>query len=767
MRPALGARQVDLRYYLRVIFKRKWLILSFAVIFTTMAALYATRLPTFYEATSTIRIEQPSNDLLEGAGAHYSYRSPEYWNTQLLTLQSPQLMRQIALKLDLPRNPAFLERPKSKGLLTSVRQIFSKAQPRPSPPASDAGVPVAEESALDMKPDAESLSVEQLSRLGPYVSALLGGLSVEQVKGTNLIRITYRHGDPAIAVQVSNALAQVFIENEFRRETAATNRATLKLNREIADLQTAIKEQEQQRVEEMKSKNLPLGQAKGQNLTTARLGTLSDQLLAAEDERKKLQSAYEQAAKAADIWSVPEVNQSSDVQEGRKELRRLERERAQMLERYTESWPKIKELDSQIREVREKVDTAAREAVSVLKSRYDSSLEREKKLRSAYETERGAANQQSQAETMMNSVNQQITINKELYSTLVQRQKELEIISNGRASNITVSSPAVLPETPIPQNRTRFVVIGGMFSLVFGATLAYMLHMLDNTLKDVDDVAVYTQLPTLALIPQGPGSSRAGLLTRRGATPGERFVALTLTRDLRSPTAEAYRHLRTSLLLTSTGSPPKCILVTSGQAGEGKTTTAISTAITFAQESAGVQEGPDVLLIDCDLRRPRIHKHFELPNAQGLTNYLSGHAEMDTLLHSYSELPNLKIMTAGPMPANPADFLGSFEMLNLLDEARARFKYVIIDSPPASSFADAALLSTQVDGVVLVVHSKHSSRVMAQRVKERLRSVGAHIYGVVLNCSELESDEYYAGYYTSYYADDEPPGEPATRRPSG
>jgi capsular exopolysaccharide synthesis family protein len=230
--------------------------------------------------------------------------------------------------------------------------------------------------------------------------------------------------------------------------------------------------------------------------------------------------------------------------------------------------------------------------------------------------------------------------------------------------------------------------------------------------------------------------------------------------DVRSPIAESYRHLRTSLLLSSAGQPPKTILVTSSQPSEGKTTTGINTAFMLAQT------GAEVLIIDCDLRRPRLHAQFEISNARGLTSWLSGEKDLDGLLYSLPKTPNLKVLPSGPIPPNPAELLGSDEMRRLLSLLSERFAHIIIDSPPAISFTDASILSTMVDGVMLVVHGGRSSRAVVRRAKQQLVDVGAHIFGVVLNNVRMETqDYYYSGYYSNYYssADGEDAPDDSTR----
>jgi capsular exopolysaccharide synthesis family protein len=251
-------------------------------------------------------------------------------------------------------------------------------------------------------------------------------------------------------------------------------------------------------------------------------------------------------------------------------------------------------------------------------------------------------------------------------------------------------------------------------------------------------------LPTLALIPHQVATEKRKLLPGKNGS-GAASTALIALEDTRSAMAEAYRHLRTSLLFSSAGKPPQTILVTSSQPSEGKTTTAINTAITLAQS------GAEVVIIDCDLRRPRLHNHFELDNTAGLTNYLSGEKNTELLMKSCPGLPKMKIITSGPIPPNPAELLSSNEMKNLLQFLKGNFKHVIIDSPPAISFTDAAILSTLVDGVVLVAMAGKSSIHLMRRFKQRLANIGARIYGVVLNGIKSDSVEYgYYGYGYTY-----------------
>ncbi len=750
--PAHQSAEIHLRDYVALVMKRKWLILSLAVVVTSLVAIQMYRLPSIYEATTTIQIEQRNRSVLQSRDLVINAPSdPAYWSTQLKLIENPELARQVILTLDLQNNPAFLGG-QSRSFLSALRRAFRGERP---PPQMEAGVPVLSEGELDF---GEKLSVEQLERLEPYEDTLRANLVVDPTEKTSLVDIRYQHPNPEIAMRVADALAAVFILRDNVRETQGTTKAAEALAREIADLQTKIRENEAARLSYMIGSNLPLNEAKGQNLTAERLGMLSSQLLTAENELKNFTAAFKAAQTTMDtkdIWSIPEVVESKSVQRLRDKIGDLEERRSALMVQYTAEWPEVKKVDEQIARLKQDLDKTPREIVNSIRARYEASIDKVNKLRQEYSRELGAANQMSIAEMGMSNLNQQLETNKQFYNTLYQKQKELQITSSDRSNNVSVSTPARMPRSPIGPQRGRNILIAFILSLGAGVGLAFLLDYLDDTLNTVEDVDRHLQLPTLALIP----APRAARLTLRGktaaaalATKGaaSEVTALALIEDVRSPVAEAYRHLRTSLLLSTAGQPPKTMLVTSSQPSEGKTTTAVNTAMMLAQT------GVEVLIVDCDLRRPRIHAHFALPNTRGVTNYLSGESNLDELIQTCDKVPNLKVLTSGRIPPSAAELLGSSEMQRLLQELSGRFNHIVIDSPPTISFTDASILSTLVDGVILVVHGGRSSRGVVRRAKQQLHDVGAHIFGIVLNNVKAESsDYYYNNYYSGYYADEE------------
>jgi capsular exopolysaccharide synthesis family protein len=776
----------SLQQYFNVVYKRLPIILILTLVTTAAAALFMFRQPSVYSATTQMVIEprKPKATSKDSININFG-TDANYYNTQLKLLQNVDLMREVVIRLGLYNDKDGID--EDGGLLSGLRSMFSSGKAEAG--GSDALPVIAD---VPENPDgtvAIQLTPEERARADTYASQLSGKLSVEQKERTNLVDVTMRGTDPRLAARVADKVAEVFIEQDASREVGSDKQVLDDLNKSIEELRATIATQEADLIAYMRSHELPL-QDKGQDLAASRLQSMSDTWLKAMENRRMIETRYNLAVQAGNSgkgMSIPDIYENKvfqdtmrlnterkaklqdQIRDIEKQIQEAETEKAELLVKYTPEYFKVKEKEERIASLKASRETTEREvtkiidtdqaklersavggALAVLRSQLESSRKQEAQAQSVYEREAALANIQGQAVTELTTKKREIETNRNLLDTYTQRQKEQELaIASGRPDNIKIAAKAVAPTVPDGPQRGRNILVAFIASLGAGIGLAFLLDYLDDSVKTSDDIGRHLGLPTLALIPHYFGSEKKRLRLGTAANGnGSGFGTGLITLEERnSPMAEAYRHLRTSLLFSSAGKPPQSILVTSSQPSEGKTTTAINTAVTLAQS------GAEVVIVDCDLRRPRLHSYFDLENTQGLTNYLSGERNTENLIKPCRDLPQLKVITSGPIPPNPAELLSSHEMKNLLQFLRGRYKHVVIDSPPAISFTDAAILSTQVDGVVLVAMAGKSSIHLMRRFKHRLANLGARIYGVVLNGIKADSFEYeyYGGYY-SYYS---------------
>ena len=778
----LDSDRSHLRDYWRVIRKHIWLVIGMSVLLPTIVAMYLVRKPDIYEAQARIQVDlETTNSLLNGMSKNSPVvlnnetNDPAYFNTQLQILTGPGLLRRVVKNLDLEHNPDFPADHSSgnSSAWSRLRGLLGLSQKSNSKPGAADTVPVAQSSSSSAEDLAEA------ERLSDYVDELQTNLRVEPVKETRLtvretrlIDISYRHTDPHLAAKIVNTVAQTFVLQNLQKKTETSSTTSTYLQQRIAELQSNIRNKEEELINYAKNHQI-LSLDANQNTVVERLEGLNKQLLVAENDRKLAEASYRAslqpgAAEALAEGGGADRNVPSTTQvttEAQLKLAELKQKRAELLVENTEKWPEVKEIDKQIASREKEISDTRNRATNIvttnLATKYRQTLATEEALRKAYDQQRAETLTQNEAAVNYRIIQQEIETNKTLLDGLLQRTKENDVVVAGTPNNIRLVDYAIAGKRPVSPKRTLIVGLAFLLSLGCGIVLAFFIEYLDDSVRSTEDIESYLHLPSVAIIPQHGVVKGRRLLSRStqngNLVPvngnGNKDVLLT-DLDKRSPIAEAYRHLRTSILLSTAGRPPKTLLITSSVPSEGKTTTAVNTALSLAQT------GARVLIIDADMRRPRLHSIFNLSNDNGLSALLSRHtedSEINTAIQQ-DKASGLNILTAGPVPPNPAELIGSEQMLRLISSTSETFTHVIVDSPPIAAFTDGVLIAAMVEGVLLVVHSGKSSRKVVARARKLLVDVGARIIGVVLNRADTSphSEYYYNNYYSHYHYGAEP-----------
>jgi capsular exopolysaccharide synthesis family protein len=742
--------EAHLRDYWRSVRNHLWLILIITAAITTVVAIYMARQPDTFEARVRVQVDADTNPAVGAFKGNpvivnNTYDDPTYINTQIQILSSASLLSRVVKTLDLEHNQGFL-RPagQSRSTWQSILRMvgIGRNTPEPERPRTNERLTLAPVSG----PATSSNNLEEVNRLAPYVESLQRLLEVQQVKDTRLIEIHFTHSNPEVAAKVANTIAEVFLLINLEKKTETNSTTGDFLQKRIAELQSEIRTGEEKLINYAKSNQI-LSLDASQNTVVDRLVGLNKQLLEAENERKMAEAAYRvsQEPGAADAMAA------ANTKELETKLADLKQKRDQLLVDNTEEWPEVKEVEKQIAGLQKQIQEAHSKATTteskLLESRFHQALDRERALRKSFDEQRGTTLTQNEAAINYRIIQQEIETNKGLLDGLLQRSKENDVSTAGTQNNIHVVDYAPTPKFAVGPRRLQVIVVALLLSLTFGVGLALFLEYLDDTLDTPDDVEKALHLPALAVIPLMEGQLKRFIpsILQKSKANGNGSVALLTGSETRSALAESYRQLRTSVLLSKAGRAPKTLLVTSSLPSEGKTTTAINMATSLAQT-----EGK-VLIVDADMRRPRMHSVFQLSNKQGLSTILSSElaeAEILNLVQKDQE-SGLYVLTCGPIPPNPAELLGSEQMRRLLVCLESNFTHLIIDSPPVASFTDGVLLGCLVDGVLLVVYAGKSSREISRRGRQVLLDVGAKIIGVVLNKATLRPHDYY--YYQSYY----------------
>jgi capsular exopolysaccharide synthesis family protein len=744
-----------LHEYWRSVRKHIWLVIGIVALVTALTAFYMARQPDIYESLSRVQVDletanNPALGAVKGNSIYLnsSYQDPTYFNTQIQILTSAGLLGRVAKTLDLEHNQSFLhpQVSQNRSVWESAKRLVGQGQKAdlPKPPDNNRLQPTSALSKSD---------VAETDRLQPFVEMLQAQLTVKQLNDTRIIEVRYKHQDPEVAAKINNMIADTFVSQNLERKTETSNTAGDFLEKRIAELQSEIRHGEEELINYAKNHQI-LSLDASQNTVVDRLAGLNRQLMEAENDRKSAEAAYKATLAPGALEAQAETTNNSSANTEAK-LAELKQKRAQLLLEYTEKYPEVKDIDQQIAML-EKQSTQMRTHTETvvktnLETRYRQTQQKEQALREAFDKQRGETLTQNEAAVNYRIIQQEIETNKQLLDGLLQRAKENEVIVAGTPNNIHIVDPASKPKVPVAPKRTQAILLAAVFSLIIGIALSRYLDYLDDSVRSSDDVENFLRLPALAVIPSIGKSARRRLLSAIPGTAkqnGHSGTELLINNESqRSPLAESYRQLRTSVLLSAAGGAPKTLLITSSQPGEGKTTTVVNTAMILAQT------GARVVMVDGDMRRPRLHSIFDLENKKGLSGILASKMSEPEMLGcvQHHEQSGLYILTSGRIPPNPAELLGSDQIRSLMAVLENSFTHVVIDSPPVASFTDGVLLSSMADGVLLVVHGGAASRHIVRRAKQLLTDVGAKVFGVVLNNVTVSRHDYYYNRYHDYY----------------
>lgn len=763
--------EVHLRDYWRVVKKHRSLILAVFLCTVFACALFVLTSTPIYTAATTLLIERKAPQAIDIQGALSEAQTPDeydYYRTQYEILKSRGLATRVIRGETLEIAPLFSRKEAPKGLIAKLwtgstawaGKLFS----------------------VEVRTDAAGAQTNS-NNLGAdprEINAYLGMLEVKPIPRTRLVSVAFSTPSPELSARVVNAHVRAYIRQGVDLRAQANEEAQGFLEEKLVELKERVEKSEAALNNYRRDKGI-LSLDDKENIVVDRLTDLNKRLTEAEAERIALEAKVF-LIRQKDYDSLPDVVGNTLIQTLKGQQTVLEGEYAQLASQFKADYPRVAQLKAQLGETQRRLNREIQKVVASIQSTYLAAKANEDGLRDKMEQQKTATLNLKDASVNYAILAREVDTNRQLYDSVLQRMKEMGVAAEVRTSNVSIIDPAEPPLSPSRPRKRLSLLLSAVVGLMAGVGMAFFLEYLDNSLKSPEDVERQLGLPNLAVVPdflsvdhhddasgktlldgiknrtslngkKGKASLNGGKeVTQRIAgkvsrnqfhNNGSEFV---LYHHPLSVISEAYRMLRTAILLSRAGETPRTILFTSATEGEGKTATTVNTAVTFTQM------GLRVLVIDADLRRPRCHQILRIYNETGLTELLAGQGEARDVIRP-TTTENLFFISSGTLPPNPAELVGSRKMYEVLLALREEYDCIFIDSPPVMPVSDAVMLSTLVDGVVLIVDGQKTPRNMVKGAQARLAQARAKILGVVLNRVNMQKGDYsyYYNQYSSYY----------------
>lgn len=761
--------EIDLLEYWQIAWKRKWIILSAVAVLLALAALFSFTATPLYRATATLLLEEPTSnrltiqDLLNAQGVGFT-ESSSYRNTQLRILQSRTIAERVAKKMDLSRRPELLSNKASKqSLIQMVKGLVRMNWLFPSKSAA----PESAAAAAEASSDAAALNT----------NFILSGLAVRQIPDTRLVEVSFVSPHPRLAADIVNTLSSEFVYFSVESRYEATQQTSEFLNESISRLREdlATKERELQKYSEEK-KILQLNENES-NIVT-KYAELQKAAMTAQVDRINAESKYKELAKLQ-IDALPQVIENPTIQSLNATYLSTKADYEQQIRTvYTANHPTMVRLKTRLDGLKVQLEEEIRKSVEAANTAYRTALDREQRMQRELDTQRLDVSRMNNDAILSRSLEMEITNTREMLDKLVGQQNEALVsarLSGQMTSTIKVVDPALVPKSPFSPNTKRNLILGLLLGGFLGLGLAFVIDFLDNTVKSPEDLEKLTGLPSLGIIPhfspngakeKGRGyynysyryRSSYGPKADANAAELAKLTEVELINHLfpKISIAEDYRSVRTAIQFSRSDLSTRAIAFTSTSPQEGKSATTSNMAISFAQL------GERILVVDADLRKPRLHKIFKVRNKVGLSDVLTGRATAEDAIQK-TAIDNLCILPSGPHPPNPAELLNSKRMKEFLDDVRKKYSVVLVDLPPVLAVIDPVIVSAIADMTVIVVRMGVTTRKPLRRAIEELGRAKADVIGVILNDARIRRSSYGSNqpYFQYEYYQDKSEDEPS------
>ncbi len=723
----LREKEIHLRDYLNILSKRRFIVFSIFIITFTVVLISTLTATPIYEASTRLLIEKTNASPLM---PHYGYvqYDPEFLQTQAQIITSYPVAKKVVKQLNLEQTydsyvAGMDESGFSlnavvgwiKGLYAVVSKITTNVFARPVKTIGEVE--------------------EEVSKADTIAEMIRSVITVEPVEETKIVNLSFMSANPELAVMIANATAKAYMDQLLEMKMQASNYNQKWMGIKGEEEAKKLKKAKKALNEYMKANDIVTIEDRV-TIIPQKLAGLSSELAQVETRQKEFETIYKQIKKSLnnfeELATIPVIADDPALKLIRNQILKVEQNIMEQSKKYGPKHPVMFRVKSELAILQTKRNQEIRHIIKTVKNRYELANSNTRDLRGLLEKTKKEAVALNEKFVQYEILKREIENHQKLFDALTSRVGEQSITEKAQNINVWIVEKAKVPEFPSKPNRKRNILLGIIMGLFGGVGLALFLEYLDNTIKTPDDIEERFNIPVLATISKLKNKSKT-------------LYTLVLDKPS-SALAESFKSLRASIMLSSSDSPPKTILVTSMAPEDGKTTIASNLAMAIAGS------GNKVLLIDCDLRRPMLHKIFGLDNTKGMSTFITGTSDIKII----QDVPvkHLNVITSGPVPPNPSELLISKRLKDLIPVLKDKFDFIIFDTPPIISVSDTLIMSKIVDASLIVTRFGKTTYDMMNHGLKQMAGIESKVIGTVINAvDEKKSGYYYYHHYKEYYTD--------------